>query len=325
MKVTDFYCALGIFLLILADSALCQFLRTESTWKSNGHNNHTNVTCDKHLSHFEDASKDFTTQLLLNAVPVTYCNKSVKQYLRFEETYKDLLTAVDRTNVSCKDIYFNVDRLGVVETIYNQLHQMWLVGFCDDCYANVSSASLSNTTKDFYYYLESIQQCISDNKASDPCLKCMGSYQKLNDFFDGIKKEKEDRICFDLQDAMNRTRIKWSVELNCCRDRNSSLLFFYIISGLIGILPGIFYLVVFIWQRHQERYDLLTDDQDITASAETGSASIQNVSPNHEESQPGPSRVNTSLPTDDSGDASKKKAQQSVDESDDDMIANYSK
>uniref|UniRef100_A0A6B2EC58 Putative conserved secreted protein n=1 Tax=Phlebotomus kandelakii TaxID=1109342 RepID=A0A6B2EC58_9DIPT len=295
---------LVVFLMISVDLSCCKVSGSHS--------------CHTILDSFQDSCQKFTTHLVKYAVPVTYCQQAIKDYLTFEESYKNLTTAVDSQNVTCRDVYLNVDRLGVVETMYNQLHRMWVVGFCDDCYSNVSSAILSNTTRDFLFYWQSINECINGN--SDPCLMCVGHYQKLNDFYDAIKREKDDQVCFDLQDAMNRTRILWSVKLNCCRDRNSSMLSFYIISAVVGVLPVLFYLVIFLWTRHQDRFDLLSDEQNTTASDQAESASVQNVSHGHEENQPGPSGMNSSAPVELPGGSGDVKKRQILDESDDDSI-----
>ncbi|GAB0086122.1 uncharacterized protein DMENIID0001_151360 [Sergentomyia squamirostris] len=252
-----------------------------------------NISCEQAMHRVANAAKDFTLKIIQHSAPVTYCNHSVEQYVIFEESYRNLTTLTQHdtsknTTIVCKDIYFNVDRLGVLETMYNQLHQMWMTGFCDDCFANTSAAIISNTTQDFYDYWDSMNECLVNNH-DDPCLKCMSHYQKFNDFYDGIKKEKGDRICFDLQDAMNRTRIRWSGELNCCRDRKSSMVLFYVISSIVATLPVLFYVAFFFHTRHQERFDIITID-DEPSTSHNNSSSSNSETLNHTESQPGPSR-----------------------------------
>ncbi|XP_055682207.1 osteopetrosis-associated transmembrane protein 1 [Lutzomyia longipalpis] len=277
--------------VIIFHLSFCQCAKSEIIEIYKNH-----ISCETLKHEFQDAAKDFTTKILNNAVPVTYCNKSVGMYLRFEETYKNLTTHIDANNVSCKYQYFNVDRLGVVETMYNQLHSMWEMGFCDDCYANTTSATPSNTTGDFYIYWEHIHQCIENtSRSGDPCLMCMGQYQKLNDFYDGIKSEKNDRICFDLQDAMNRTRILWSVKLNCCRDRNSSMLTAYIIAGVVSFLPSLFYVFIYFNKRYHERYDFLSDGHETPPEEVENTANARDHQ-DHADIQAGPSRVTAEMP-----------------------------
>uniref|UniRef100_A0A1B0DM76 Uncharacterized protein n=1 Tax=Phlebotomus papatasi TaxID=29031 RepID=A0A1B0DM76_PHLPP len=317
MKSEQFLYALVFFLGLSVESSFCQNLGSQLS-RSSKDPPHPPVPCQNHLDQFERKSKDFTTIILKNAVPVTYCTKSVNDYLAFEQSYKDLTESQDKNNVSCRSLYFNVDRLGVVETMYTNLQRVWKMGFCDDCYSNTSTSTLSNTTKDFFYYWKEINDCITNSSQSDPCLKCMSHYQKLNSFFDGIKKEKGDQICFDLQDAMNRTRILWSVKLNCCRDRAPSMLSFTIISAIVGLLPGIFYIAFYFWRRHQDRFDFLSDtNSPLPEPLIPENSPLQNLPEN--EYEPGPSGATASTLPRSTG-AIKKEKTATADESDDDLI-----
>ncbi|XP_055713924.1 osteopetrosis-associated transmembrane protein 1 [Phlebotomus papatasi] len=314
MKSEQFLYVLVFFSGLAVESSFCQNLGSQLSRSSKD----PPVPCQNHLDQFERKSKDFTTIILKNAVPVTYCTKSVDDYLAFEQSYKNLTESQDKNNVSCRSLYFNVDRLGVVETMYTNLQRVWKMGFCDDCYSNTSTSTLSNTTNDFFYYWKEINDCITNSSQSDPCLKCMSHYQKLNSFFDGIKKEKGDQICFDLQDAMNRTRILWSVKLNCCRDRAPSMLSFTIISAIVGLLPGIFYIAFYFWRRHQDRFDFLSDtNSPLPEPLIPENSPLQNLPENEDE--PGPSGATASVLPRSTG-AIKKEKTATADESDDDLI-----
>lgn len=56
---------------------------------------------------------------------------------------------------------------------------------------------------------------------------------------------------------MNKTRLHWSRDLNCCKDRKTSLTAFIVTSCFIGCLvPFVFYssFVFFGWRRQQHEF-----------------------------------------------------------------------
>lgn len=72
---------------------------------------------------------------------------------------------------------------------------------------------------------------------------------------------------------MNKTRIKWSGELNCCRDKRSPLLMFYISAGLIASLTVVFYFTAFIYSRKDD------DDSQVllTNNDQPGPANVRSI------------------------------------------------
>lgn len=105
-----------------------------------------------------------------------------------------------------------------------------------------------------------LNDCIAANKAntSEVCANCRGEYGDLNDHYMAHVQRsiaETDGVCFDLRDAMNRTRRAWSDVYKCCRDRHESLWAFAACSAVVAVLPVLFYALAVLQRRRSERFD----------------------------------------------------------------------
>jgi len=57
---------------------------------------------------------------------------------------------------------------------------------------------------------------------------------------------------------MNKTRLHWSKDLNCCKDKKDSMLIFTILGGIFGTLFLLFYTFNFIYTKRIESNYYLT-------------------------------------------------------------------
>lgn len=124
------------------------------------------------------------------------------------------------------------------------------------------TANQTEATAAFYDKLHALDDCIAANAAANAseqvCTGCRGEYADLNDHYTAHVQRsiaETDGVCFDLRDAMNRTRRAWSDVYKCCRDRHESLLAFVACSAVVAALPVLFYVVAVLQRRRSDRLD----------------------------------------------------------------------
>lgn len=107
---------------------------------------------------------------------------------------------------------------------------------------------------------------------SSVCTECDGDYKELNTFYsDHVQRSvaETDGVCFDLRDAINRTRRAWSDDFKCCKDRHESRLAFTLCASIVAVLPILFYGSAVLLRLRSERRDPLLLDDGGNATART--------------------------------------------------------
>lgn len=82
------------------------------------------------------------------------------------------------------------------------------------------------------------------------CNICKEQYLKLNERYNQLK---DQIFCMDIVDMINTTRSLWSHDLGCCLDRKRPEMIYLIASGIVSILPIIFYLSAFKFATKKEQ------------------------------------------------------------------------
>lgn len=62
--------------------------------------------------------------------PVLYCTKCVASYKNAMASFEDLLHAIDLQNKTCASRFMNVDKLNLVEAVYERSVGYWNMGSC---------------------------------------------------------------------------------------------------------------------------------------------------------------------------------------------------
>lgn len=179
--------------------------------------------------------------------PINYCSKCVHQFYNLTQSYYNLTTFIDGTN--CRDRYFDLDRINVIETTYTQAWDLWNKGFCSDCYYwpnQLEEPIVSNTTIDFFNFHKDWLTC-TNMFYGTACINCLGKYSHLNAYYIDYQKSKLTKVCYDMQDQMNKTRLFWSKEMSCCKDKKSSLLSFTFWSSAFCLVVPFMFYGGFIW------------------------------------------------------------------------------
>ncbi|XP_063698300.1 uncharacterized protein LOC134829230 [Culicoides brevitarsis] len=177
-------------------------------------------------------------------------------------------------NAKCIDELLHKDRMDYWSRIHAEAVKLWDDANCYKCHdwngTFVTDPTIpvhQNLTADFQTFLnytEELKTC-EDRETDNICQKCEKIYTDLNKFYEGIKKKDKAKICFDIENSMNRTRLYWSGNLGCCHDDGVSFTVFSILASIIGILPIIFYSSAYLITKRQENLSLVVDDEQIVA------------------------------------------------------------
>ncbi|XP_071455480.1 osteopetrosis-associated transmembrane protein 1 isoform X2 [Hetaerina americana] len=170
--------------------------------------NDKNKTCDKLQSKFAFAAQDFISCSIVNARPITFCEGCVTSYLDVLSVHQEISTGSEN-GTHCRNELINVDRLEIIETLYNNIDSLWTRGECNHCFevnTNGSTTSkLNNSTKTFQTLNSVVRKCVIDNMPRDKpdiCEICHDSYEKLNEFYNELKhSENPSHICMDIVDS----------------------------------------------------------------------------------------------------------------------------
>lgn len=167
--------------------------------------------------------------------------------------------------------------MSVISHIVDMSVGIWNKANCDDCYAN--DKTFSQHTIAFHNTYSDYRNCVTKHGPfpTSICKNCVDLYMSLNQLFDGEKIKREGKICFDLEDSMNKTRQEWSVDYKCCRDKNDSLKAFYGLFSTIMILAVVFYASVYVTGSKFEDLPVI-DASDVSQNASISSTSSESFS-----------------------------------------------
>ncbi|XP_037027855.1 uncharacterized protein LOC119068400 [Bradysia coprophila] len=217
--------------------------------------------CEALKTEFSKDTQSFTACALNHAEPVTYCEYCGQEFAKVILHYNELFA-----NETCRAKYFDRDRINIVEMVYSNAQSVWNAGSCSNCYDWVDgkiNQTLSNTTTKFFDEMEVFGLCLKKYKDETACTNCLESYNSVNGIYKNIQKTFNDNLCFDIKDSMNKTRLNWSHDLKCCKDRKTSLTTFTVTSVVISVfIPFVFYtsFMFFGWRREQIQEPLADSD-----------------------------------------------------------------
>lgn len=198
--------------------------------------------CDKRRNIFSQFHSEVSQCIIKLSNPFTVCQDCAKKYIQTIVSYRNLTTEVDGKN--CRNLVIDNDRLNLVIVMHDQVTQMWEKAFCKDCFEWDESGNLdlnlSRNALDFLSFSEDFNTCHVNN-VFEACIECSAVYTKLNHFYLTLEESHHKKICFDLQDQMNRSRSLWSKVFKCTSDKNNSMFNFVITSTFFTLLVVGFY------------------------------------------------------------------------------------
>ncbi|XP_061389755.1 uncharacterized protein LOC133324945 [Musca vetustissima] len=223
--------------------------------------------CKKILKELANAEMIFAYCVTMHSVPVTICVGCREQYELMDANY----TAF-KDNSNCTAEYFDKDRVNLVAATEESLNKLWTKAYCDDCYRNDNLETFNNLST-------ALDGCLGQHH-EDPCGNCILQYKELNNFYVEMDDHNNGKVCFDLQDSMNRTRNNWSKVLKCCR-REFNMTLYTVALSIICALPILFYSATyFITKRQERQHGMLTDEDPLITTPSASSSSRAGISSN---------------------------------------------
>ncbi|KAI9588649.1 osteopetrosis-associated transmembrane protein 1 [Glossina fuscipes] len=236
-------------------------------------------SCPRLLVELGDFQKNLVTCVTHNSVPVKICSNCEDTYHNMTAQYKKLS--------QCSE-YFDQDRLNLIPTTQNLLSSIWSKAYCNECYED-------NAIKKYEEKNTEFSRCINDT-TNEICATCLHLYRDLNSYFTSLNQHYNGKVCFEMQDQMNRTRNHWSKELKCCQ-RKPKLTYFTIALAFVTSLPMIFYTSSYIITiRRENNHGTLHDEDPLlnvpaptastSSTATPGATSLPKSSTNLSETSP---------------------------------------
>lgn len=162
------------------------------------------------------------------------------------------------------------------------------------------SKHTSEFKEKYYKVNECINSNNESKNTTYACIQCAEVYDELNKKYNEIRLKTVDKFCFDIKNMvsssfavcqssilnfhvefsimfkqfhqlcsngivliyfqMNKTQIKWSKDLKCCNDRQSSVLEFATLSCITIVVSVLFYIGTFSLTLRKERIQYIPDD-----------------------------------------------------------------
>lgn len=202
---------------------------------------------------FTRSHQSFTGCVLRqNSKTASYCYNCVVQYQAMVNNYTTFangFTNITGNNVTCRSIYFDINPLNIVNTIYKNDLKLWDIAFCKgnffkeerklinllissesfiiqhffvfeiDCFDSNcqwdelgSNCNRSTTTIDFEHLHNETTACISHHQY-DACTHCNEQYEILNKKYDDIRLQTGDKFCFDIKNLVSYQIISFRIQL----------------------------------------------------------------------------------------------------------------
>ncbi|KAK6169337.1 hypothetical protein SNE40_020411 [Patella caerulea] len=273
--------------------------RDETGWTDEADNSSASIMdpCQAHLIYFAESASNFTNCLVMNSRPFRLCEGCVIPYKKATEIYQTLF---DKKGDNCHDKLLRSDRIQALTLVNNNMKDVWTNADCESCFESIDEDKVTGNvnftlTKDtvlFRKYYNTFRQCLNAtpganipllspgiNKTNDSaCIVCKQNYSSLNAHYETIVSETFQRVCMDVIDMMNYSRLTWGNELQCSH-RHGDLGPVLGITFVMCMLPAIFYISNRIFGAAQEK-SIVTQKRLKMPVKDYGSRQEQNVSSN---------------------------------------------
>ncbi|KAK5646543.1 hypothetical protein RI129_005007 [Pyrocoelia pectoralis] len=193
-----------------------------------------------------NAVASFSKCAITYSRPIKFCEQCVNQYIDVLNGYSNMSTSKDEDGF-CIDGYVNLDKLEILQTLYDNSNDLWNRANCYKCF-QMDNGTLTNVssveTTTFNDLFNKLSSCINSSEVNvtTVCEKCSKQYDELNKYYIGISNENERiGMCMDIVDVMNGTRAYWSH--NCCKFRHKNEIGFIISTVIISFSTILFYIL----------------------------------------------------------------------------------
>ncbi|XP_050542886.1 osteopetrosis-associated transmembrane protein 1 [Daktulosphaira vitifoliae] len=208
--------------------------------------------CEELLQRFANDTARFTSCIINYSRPIEVCQRCMNEYYQVLDGYEKIEKLhKNDSEIDCRAVLINIDRLRVVYASYKYVVHMWDKASCSLC---LNGTELNDRTKEVIKLGKQFQACTVNhmndtNLNGSICTFCKSDYQELNDFYNKHRKEKE--FCMDVVDLINTTQSDWSVLWKCHVSNYNSESILLVISSCVLLAPIIFYFIS--WLLTKER------------------------------------------------------------------------
>ncbi|KAL1491304.1 hypothetical protein ABEB36_011921 [Hypothenemus hampei] len=154
------------------------------------------------------------------------------------------MSKISINETSCLNNLVNLDRLGIIEIIYENNVNLWNRAKCYECFQIVNGTqtdSVSNETIQFSSLYNDFYKCLN-NTSDNQCSECSLKYDALQNYFFSISNENEKiGVCMDIVDQMNTTWTYWGNK--CCKYRRHNEYLFLSSSIMVLLCTVLFYVI----------------------------------------------------------------------------------
>lgn len=208
--------------------------------------------CESLLANFSSKVSIYLRCMTYYSKPAKLCQTCQYKLTDVKQAYQQIKS--DTIEPICPQILLTSDSLHIIEGEYSHAISVWEMADCDYCYTNPNAINgfwrLANTTKEFFELFNMTVNCFAsflpinetdniDYKTRGLCSNCSKEYTTLDQMF-LLNFQFKKKICTDVFEAMNYTRIVWSKQYKCY-ERSRQLPEMLSIISVILILPICYY------------------------------------------------------------------------------------
>ncbi|KAI3378326.1 hypothetical protein SNEBB_006105 [Seison nebaliae] len=207
--------------------------------------------CEILLNDYSNQSAKLFECLNKNSVPLRYCEECGKEYLLSSNSYKQLVnnSHKDQFGRYCRNVIIRSNAIQMPYKTHHLLQNIWMESACNNCYDNLEltndnqiNMKITNRTTKYFDLLNNYQHCLYNYSTLTNvtvCEFCANAYKNLNNYYEELNPITSS-ICFDIRDAMNYTRLRWSKELKCTEvDIDTASIYISLVIAIL--LPLLFY------------------------------------------------------------------------------------
>ncbi|OQR78870.1 osteopetrosis-associated transmembrane protein 1-like [Tropilaelaps mercedesae] len=213
--------------------------------------------CRLYLQYVAETNSAFEVCALLDARPFTVCTSCYENYALAYNTFVNLKNGRGQVAKNCSEDLVSGDRVSIINRAFNYLTDTWISGNCDNCLVvtkedNQLSFQIAESTKEFQYRRQRVTECIDSHlrNQSTVCLDCQSTFLNLSESYNQLVNKYQNKLCMDIIDAMNETRVEWS-EYGCSQMYYINLEV-CLYAGAMVTITIIFYVVARYSQKPRE-------------------------------------------------------------------------
>jgi len=239
------------------------------------------ASCLSYYSYLAKLGSLFTQCVVNYSRPFRVCENCLKYYMKITEAKRLIKNDVDlyattlyKKGLKCQNIVEATDKVQTIVKIFHTIDTIWDDANCNECFESKSdvNGTFNYTIKEkydkFYKMHEQLEICASDftrrpismdplfdtySANSSLCHECKENYVNLTGHFKSLGAEK--KLCMDVVDLFNYTRITWSKGYKC-NYRNIDELNVVMINGAVLVFTTLFYIFVRVVHRKDKHIHL---------------------------------------------------------------------